>query len=719
MLVTASPQFELQLLGKFGFRCSSRPAELSIASKKARALLAYLAMRQPMRESREHVATLLWPDRTDRMARQNLRACVASIRRDLAELADTVLLADDDMVGLRDGLVVDARRLRRLAEQGDADGLEEAARLYRGPFMSEFDSPGDAFREWVMAERAKLEAAAGMALAELANRADAAGEGVKAVDLCARLTAIDPFREDWLRLSLGISARHLGRDKALLQARSFAALLRKELDVEPEALTAELIEQIKAGRHRPAGARNIHAEDKNEGTAPPPVAGDQMLARWPSVAHGHGRWPTAVATAAAAALCLVAGLSIVHELNIRGASPRTGALDRVVDPSTIPLSMSPFQPQPADADAAALARELSGRVLADVSRFSGLTVFDGPPGSSGRGGPTDRFLETGSVRRQEGGIRISVGLTDAVSRAVVWASDYAVDDTRNADSTGRVSRQIARDLQIAATYALARELDATHLDRAPLNQLIAKALTIQYRSPSAAEEAPAAALYEEVLRRDRDNALALTGLAARLVTSNANMLSGQKSSLAPAEQLLDRALRSDPHLERAHYWRGIVHLARGQYELALQSFERALALNPSFLPAEAHAGYALVLSGRADEGLRRIDNALSESSHDPTERLWLRFAGIAQLELGKNGAAINTLLEAASLAPPVPPLRAALASAYALTGDRGQSRAQFQLMKQTADPAALAHLLARAADNDGRQRSRYLQGLWLAANEAP
>jgi Flp pilus assembly protein TadD len=123
----------------------------------------------------------------------------------------------------------------------------------------------------------------------------------------------------------------------------------------------------------------------------------------------------------------------------------------------------------------------------------------------------------------------------------------------------------------------------------------------------------------------------------------------------------------------------------------------------------------MVLAGQAAAGLGRIDRALAESTQDPNERLWLRFAGIARLELGDDQQAIGALQQAAALGPPAPPLRAALASAYALRGERAQSREQFELLKQAADPVALQQLLDAA---EAHQGSRYWQGLHLAAADA-
>jgi adenylate cyclase len=427
---------------------------------------------------------------------------------------------------------------------------------------------------------------------------------------------------------------------------------------------------------------------------------------------------TSAIAAAGLAAAVLAGLFVVYEPAIQTELIHIFYAG-MVDPSTIPLRVLPFQSR--TADTTGIAGVLTENVLTNVSRFSGLTVFDGRSAQDAQKETADRhpirFSAWGSVRRDDAAVRVQVGLTDTTNQTVVWAGDYVADDEPAGVLDGALSQRIARDLQVQASYAAARGLDDANIALAPLHQLIAKALTIQYRTPTSDDDGAAQALYKEVLRRDPNSALGLIGLAARDVTSSANLQSERNSALEQAETLLDRALQIDPWSERAYYWLGIIYLERGQRDLALRSFDRALELNPSFLPAEAHAGFALVLSGRSEQGLRRIENALRQSSHDPNERLWLRFAGIAQLELGNDQQAISSLLEAASLATPAPPLRAALASAYALTGERAKSREQFRMMKATADPAAVDRLLKASAKNDGRQGSRYLQGLRLAAGD--
>lgn len=723
--MSADPQFQLQLLGGFALGLSSGPPDgIVISSKKARALLAYIAMQDPTRISRERLATLLWPDRIDRQARQNLRKCIASLRADLASHADELLLIDGETIGLSGVLVVDAVLLRKLSNTDRIDELENAATLYRGQFLSDLAMEGEEFRDWAYCERAQLDSAAGTILAKLASRADAAGDARKAVEVSSRLGTIDPLREDWQRLSLTITARHVGRDKALLQAKTFIGLLRKELDVEPEAGTTDLIEQIKAGRIATIRNRDAAIGDRVEYKLPQHPAADQAAAppKSPTAVRADRHPAMATAIIAAIVAVLVASLSVVYGPGDRpGSLKRTSIGAAAIDQSTIPLLVMPVQS--ATAETTELAQELTDSLLTSASRFSGLTIFDGRSTPRARDQSDSqaerlgiRFSAWGSVRRQASTIRLDVGLSDLTNQKLVWADEVTESEDRVADLETEIQRRIARDLQVQAAYAEAHDLDGAEPKFAASRELIAKALTIQY-SGSTLDDASATSLYQEVLRRDRTSSLALIGLAAELVTSSANLLSDRRSTLARAEKLIRQALQINPRIERAQYWLGNISLLRGQRDLALQSFERALELNPGFIPAEAHAGYTLVLLGRTNEGLKRIENALSANPHDPNERLWLRFAGIAELELGNDQQAIESLLEAAALAAPAPPLHAALASAYALTGRHSESRAQFRLLKETADPAALEYFLNVASRNDGQHGLRYLQGLRLAAGD--
>src|SRR5262249_59717082 len=110
-----------------------RPMALGLRSKKARALLAYLAMKPDWRASREELATLLWGDTSDAQARHSLRQCLLSLRQDLHLAPDLFDLGRDTVELRAQALSVDVRELAALAVSGEPGDLDRAAALWRGP----------------------------------------------------------------------------------------------------------------------------------------------------------------------------------------------------------------------------------------------------------------------------------------------------------------------------------------------------------------------------------------------------------------------------------------------------------------------------------------------------------------------------------------------------------------------------------------------------------
>src|SRR5262245_31529145 len=97
----AISRVRLQLFGRFAAVPARAPSQsLSIPSRKGCALLAYLAMQPEPTATREQLARLLWGDRFDTQARQNLRQCLLSLRRDLETAAPALLVFDGEHVGL-------------------------------------------------------------------------------------------------------------------------------------------------------------------------------------------------------------------------------------------------------------------------------------------------------------------------------------------------------------------------------------------------------------------------------------------------------------------------------------------------------------------------------------------------------------------------------------------------------------------------------------------
>jgi TolB-like protein len=97
-------------LGLFGgFRAAGADgSELAIKSRKAKGLLAYLALSPGRSRSREELMALLWSDRGEAQARASLRQALTGLRKDLGEDAAALIVTNDavaldpDKVALED-----------------------------------------------------------------------------------------------------------------------------------------------------------------------------------------------------------------------------------------------------------------------------------------------------------------------------------------------------------------------------------------------------------------------------------------------------------------------------------------------------------------------------------------------------------------------------------------------------------------------------------------
>jgi DNA-binding SARP family transcriptional activator len=240
---------ELRLLGPFsltvGGTGNSTDRPIGISSRKARALLAYLAMSPGEDVDRELLADLLWGDSADGDARHNLRQCIVTLRKILDTVHLPLLLVKRNSLALKaDATSVDALGFAVAAHAGDTT---VALALHRGEFLANLNLDSEAFKDWVRMERNRFATLAASVFERAATERDAARDGKNAIAAAQHLIAVDPLREDWQRLLLQFYARYTGRNRAIVHARQLFTLLKRDLDVEPEPATLALFESIRDG----------------------------------------------------------------------------------------------------------------------------------------------------------------------------------------------------------------------------------------------------------------------------------------------------------------------------------------------------------------------------------------------------------------------------------------------------------------------------------------
>jgi DNA-binding SARP family transcriptional activator len=142
----------ISLLGGFYVERDGQPLT-GFATDKARALLAYLVLERERPHRRERLAALLWPDQSDKHARQSLRQALSHLK---SALGDEFLLAtpQDVQIDPQTQVSSDVQAFRSLLSACQKHNhfapeaclpclkrQEQASALYRGEFLAGFSLP--------------------------------------------------------------------------------------------------------------------------------------------------------------------------------------------------------------------------------------------------------------------------------------------------------------------------------------------------------------------------------------------------------------------------------------------------------------------------------------------------------------------------------------------------------------------------------------------------
>jgi TolB-like protein len=224
----------LHFLG--GFRLTGAEGEdVRLSSRKAKALLAVVALAPGQSVTRARLRALLWSDRGEDQASASLRQLLVVLRKQLAPLGPHLLWVRDDSIGLDPGaLDIDTHRFFAAEAAGDAG---QSVAIYEGPLLDGLDLCDQAFEDWLGAERRNFLSRA--ILMFEARAAELTGEA--RVAMAQRLVALDPLRETSHQ---ALIASYLANGETALARKQFETcrtMLARELGVAPAAETEALL----------------------------------------------------------------------------------------------------------------------------------------------------------------------------------------------------------------------------------------------------------------------------------------------------------------------------------------------------------------------------------------------------------------------------------------------------------------------------------------------
>ncbi len=560
-----SRKLSLKLFGRFEVL---EPDGLALPTRKAEALLAYLALPAGRARARGELTDLLWGSRDERHARHSLNQALSSLRKQLNPLFPELICADSNGLTLSPDLVTsDVARLDALLLEATLEALTEAAELWKGDLLSGMELREEAFEAWRGEERQRLKFSMMEGFHGLLDRQIEAVERSAASQTARSILRLDPLDESAHRKLMQIYASSGQRNAALKQFRECSELLRRELDVAPDNETRTLHQQILRNESPTA----VHAVVPE--AAPQIALGEaQPTSSWTPVARSR---PPAVS---------------VRRFTYIGSDP----LDQAV------------------------AESIGIDLLTDLTRDRSLAIVSDQSQAAGQGEAV--YVVEGSLRRMGEAVAITAHLLDIGGGSYLWTERWVQPLAELLQGTGRTVDRLAAVLKREVETAEARKaidsppeaLGAWSYYHLGLRELY------RFTLPSLMT---ARSHFQRAIALDKDLAAAYARLAYVYVQlywygPPAGRQGFVDEGLAAAQQ----AVGLDPKEAHGHFALGRLYAIQQAFDQAVPEFEIALTLDPSLAQASFGLGQALSAAGLPKDAMSFLDQAIELDPQDP--HLW-------------------------------------------------------------------------------------------------
>ncbi|GLR47251.1 BTAD domain-containing putative transcriptional regulator [Sphingomonas astaxanthinifaciens] len=547
---------------------------IPVRSRKARALLAYLALTGKT-ALRGEIAALLWSDRGEEQARASLRQTLHELRRLDWTGGESPLLADGETLSLSPGaLTHDLAAMRAAAEADDLGTLTELLNdaAPDGALLADLDGIDRELDQWLRQFRAREPGDTIDAVQAAADRAVAGGRHHEAKALLAALEACEPTREDIARLQFRV-ARALHDDHmAARRWDRLVAALDSELGTRPSPATEQAYRALAAPE-----------------TSPPPSPPGAVSAVPRAVGRSRAGLPLLIGLSLL--LLLLAGLAAAWWWSARPAI----APDRPVV-----VAVVPFEARPGTLDflaaglwedtRTALARNpglrLLGRATSDANGSARLT-----PAEWRRRTGAD-YLLGGYLDQRAGKVSVTAELTRTADGLVIWQGRF--EAPAGEPASGQSSIASAIEGQLRSRLAPGGGRLAEQITTSSDVQALYGESAILLGGRRYEDHARARGLLLEAVRRDPQYAPAWAALAQAAIFTNAGVVDNaalREESLRASR----RALQLAPNLAKAHAVAGL--LMGDDTAAARAHLRRAIALDPSDVDAWNWLGNSLARDG--------------------------------------------------------------------------------------------------------------------------
>lgn len=330
------------------------------------------------------------------------------------------------------------------------------------------------------------------------------------------------------------------------------------------------------------------------------------------------------------------------------------------------------------------------------------------------------YVLDGSVRREAGRVRISAQLIQVSDETYVWSQTYQRDLGDILKLQSEVSQAVAREIRVKLTPREAKRLASVQEVSPPAYEAYLKGRHL-WNKRTEESMRNSIACYEDAIRQHPQYAIAYAGIADSYVMLACRGMAPAKETFLKAKIAARKALDLDDELGDAHGSLAHVRLHDWDWEDLERDFQRAIELNPAQAIVYYWYGEFLMSMGRPEDAIavtqkayetdplspvigaslgmilylaRRYDQAADVLKHSqeitPDHFLPHMRMGLLRIQQHKYDEAIQELKTAVDLAGRSTETLAALATAYAASGDTDNART---ILDELEKPASKRYVL--------------------------
>jgi serine/threonine-protein kinase len=329
---------------------------------------------------------------------------------------------------------------------------------------------------------------------------------------------------------------------------------------------------------------------------------------------------------------------------------------------------------------------------------------------------------SGTVRKEEDDIRVTVQLVNVTDRFPVWSETYNQKLEKIFDIQTDIAEKIAKSLQAAISPEESEELQKKNTENLEAYRLYLKGRKFWDKGE---EENLNQAIdsYEQALEIDPNYAKAYAGIAdayldlpyfsfippkeayksAKEAVLKAleldNMLAEAYNSLAAikhgsdydwegAERDYLRAIELNPGYASAHFWYSYYLSCLGKHDKALAESKLALDLDPLSYSINEWAGQILYWSKKNDQAIKQFRTTLDLYPNSPPSYYYL---GLVYVQKGRYEEAISEMQKAIALEGDSPQIKARLGYVYAASG---RAEKAVEILDELQDPLKYKYVSA-------------------------